>query len=123
MTQQPPPLFKARKTSCFNGHGWFHKQTSKAFAPAFSATLEEVANSDLIIHLIDSTDKNLETHIDVVLGELEKLGATKIPRLTVFNKIDVFNNGPKRELREKFPDAILISAKKEKMLKKLRTKF
>ena len=90
----------------------FINKLPKAFAPAFSATLEEVANSDLIIHLIDSTDKNLETHIDVVLGELEKLGATKIPRLTVFNKIDVLTTDQKRELREKFPDAILISAKK-----------
>lgn len=90
----------------------FINKLPKAFAPAFSATLEEVANSDLIIHLIDSTDKNLETHIDVVLGELEKLGATKIPRLTVFNKIDVLTTDQKRELRGKFPDAILISAKK-----------
>ena len=90
----------------------FINKLPKAFAPAFSATLEEVANSDLIIHLIDSTDKNLETHIDVALGELEKLGATKIPRLTVFNKIDVLTTDQKRELREKFPDAILISAKK-----------
>ena len=90
----------------------FINKLPKAFSPVFSATLEEVANSDLIIHLIDSTDKNLETHIDVVLGELEKLGATKIPRLTVFNKIDVLTTDQKRELREKFPDAILISAKK-----------
>ena len=101
----------------------FINKLPKAFAPAFSATLEEVSNSDLIIHLIDCSDKNLETHINVVLGELEKLGAEKIPRLTVFNKIDVLTTEEKRELREKFPNSIFISAKKGENVEEIKDKI
>ncbi len=101
----------------------FINKLPKAFAPAFSATLEEVSNSNLIIHLIDCSDKNLETHINVVLGELEKLGAEKIPRLTVFNKIDVLTTEEKRELREKFPNSIFISAKKGENVEEIKDKI
>ena len=101
----------------------FINKLPKAFAPAFSATLEEVSNSDLIIHLIDATDKNLQTHIEVVVDELEKLGANEIPRLTVFNKVDVLTTDQKRQLREKFPNSILISAKTGENVEEIKTQI
>ena len=90
----------------------FINKLPKAFAPAFSATLEEVANSDLILHLIDATDRNLQQHIKVVLDELEKLNAQNIPRITIFNKIDILTTDERRKLRQEYPNSILISAKK-----------
>ena len=106
----------------------FINKLPKAFAPAFSATLEEVLSSDLIIHLIDATDKYREMHEQVVLEELEKIGANEIPILTIYNKIDILTTEEKQNLRKSAnKDTIFISAKnneniellKEKLIEKL----
>ncbi len=106
----------------------FINKLPKAFAPAFSATLEEVLSSDLIIHLIDATDKYREMHEQVVLEELEKIGANEIPILTIYNKIDILTTEEKQSLRKSAnKDTIFISAKnneniellKEKLIEKL----
>jgi GTP-binding protein HflX len=55
---------------------------------AFRATLEEIADSDLIIHLVDASSPNLERHIESVERTLNELGLSEIPRLLVFNKQD-----------------------------------
>ena len=55
---------------------------------AFRATLEELADADLLLHVVDAADPNLENKMEAVarvLGELE-LGA--IPKLIVLNKAD-----------------------------------
>lgn len=55
---------------------------------AFRATLEEIADSDLILHLVDASSPNLERHIESVERTLGELGLNQIPRLLVFNKQD-----------------------------------
>lgn len=55
---------------------------------AFSATFEEVASADLLVHLIDLSDPHLERQIEVVQGVLEELDLQRKPILQVFNKID-----------------------------------
>lgn len=55
---------------------------------AFRATLEEIADSDLILHLVDVSSPHLEQHIDSVERTLTELGLNQIPRLLVFNKQD-----------------------------------
>lgn len=102
----------------------FINKLPHSFVEAFSATLEEVVYSDLIIHVIDLTDKHLDIHKSVVLGELEKLGAANIPRLTVYNKIDVLTSEEKLRLRNSDqiePDAIFISAKQNENIEKLKS--
>lgn len=90
----------------------FINKLPPAFAPAFASTLEEVLGSDLILHLVDSTDRHLEMHEQVVASELEKIGAKDIPVIKVFNKIDNISEDDLEKLKKQNPTAIFISAKK-----------
>lgn len=56
---------------------------------AFSATLEETRDASLLLHIIDSHDEEREEHTEQVNLVLEKIGADKIPKLLVYNKIDL----------------------------------
>ncbi len=55
---------------------------------SFKATLEEVAEADLIVHVIDSSHPQVEQQIDAVNEVLQEIGAEKKPVLCVLNKID-----------------------------------
>ena len=55
---------------------------------AFKSTLEEAAHADLILHIADSSDKNIDMHLDVVYQTLHDLKITGKPVITAFNKID-----------------------------------
>ena len=75
---------------------------------AFHATLEELEYADLLLHVIDSSDPNLEQHIAVVNRLIRKLAKPETPVLQVYNKAD-------RVYTEDIPrgkDIIAISAKK-----------
>ena len=56
---------------------------------SFRATLEEVEESDCICHIIDMSAPNAETHTEAVEKILEDIGASAIPRIRVYNKIDL----------------------------------
>ena len=56
---------------------------------AFNATLEEVAQADLLLHVIDVNDPERATHIEQVDEVLAQIGAAGVPRLLVLNKIDL----------------------------------
>lgn len=92
----------------------FINKLPHSFVDAFSATLEEVTYSDLILHVIDVTDKHLDVHKEVVLNELKELNAYDIPRITIYNKVDVLTTEEKIRMRNSGliePDAIFVSAK------------
>jgi len=55
---------------------------------AFKSTLEEVLYADLLVHVVDATNLDAMTHIDVVHQTLEELGANDKPMLTLLNKFD-----------------------------------
>jgi GTP-binding protein HflX len=78
---------------------------------AFRATLEEIVEADLLIHVVDASHKNAESQRLTVLETLEEIGAADIPILTVYNKTDLLSSGEIKTLREiAEPDAVLISA-------------
>lgn len=77
-----------------------------AFIQAFNATLEETADADLLLHVIDVSNPNYKDQINVVEDVLREIRADKIPVIKVFNKIDKLS-GP----FEVPADTILISAK------------
>jgi len=56
---------------------------------AFKSTLAETIDADIIMHVIDSSDPEIEMKIQVVEDVLKQLGADKKPKLYVFNKIDL----------------------------------
>ena len=76
---------------------------------AFRATLEEVAEADLLIHLVDMADVNYEEQIESVLRIISELGMAETPRLMVFNKQDRLAAAD-RATRLRGHDAIAISA-------------
>ncbi|MEB2287546.1 MAG: GTPase HflX [Anaerolineae bacterium] len=55
---------------------------------AFRATLEEVADADLLVHVVDASHQRAWDQIDVVEDTLAELEATRIPKILVLNKID-----------------------------------
>jgi GTP-binding protein HflX len=59
---------------------------------AFHATLEEVIEADLLLHVVDAHDENRELHIEQVNYVLETIHAQHVPRLLVYNKIDLNEN-------------------------------
>jgi GTP-binding protein HflX len=77
---------------------------------AFRATLEETADADLVLHVIDAANPERERHAAAVGRVLEEVGATTVPRLEVYNKIDRISRDEQRRLREADPSALLISA-------------
>jgi len=61
---------------------------------AFRATLEEVTESQLLVHVVDSSEPEFREHIDEVENVLKEIGAFDIPRVIVFNKIDLSGELP-----------------------------
>jgi len=79
---------------------------------AFKATLEEVVEADLLIHVLDVADLRLILHNQAVLSVLEELGALDKPILVVLNKIDLVSDRSWSEVTQKgFTDSIFLSAK------------
>jgi GTP-binding protein HflX len=77
---------------------------------AFRATLEEIDDSDLIVHLVDASHPDLEAQIQAVETILGELGYDELPRLVVFNKIDAFAEQDLADLLAARPRAVGISA-------------
>src|SRR5215212_3734995 len=79
---------------------------------SFKATLEEVVEADLLLHVVDISHPQADEQIAAVNSVLEELGALQKPTLMAFNKIDRFQmNGEFGRYREKFPHAVAISAR------------
>ncbi|MCB1733740.1 MAG: GTPase HflX [Gammaproteobacteria bacterium] len=56
---------------------------------AFHSTLQETAEADLLVHVIDAADPNRTQHIEQVQAVLDEIGATDVPQIRVMNKLDV----------------------------------
>jgi GTP-binding protein HflX len=78
---------------------------------SFRATLEEVTEADLLLHVVDATEPDPDAHIEAVNGVLEGLGALQRPRLLVFNKVDALHDEVSYlGLRAQHPGAVFVSA-------------
>jgi GTP-binding protein HflX len=81
---------------------------------AFRATLEQVAEADLVLHVIDAASPERERHIAAVRRVLEEVGAANVAMLDVFNKCDLIDSGEVGRLRSSRPEALCISALKRR---------
>ena len=70
---------------------------------AFRATLEEVVEADLALHVIDAAAPDRERRISAVRQVLEEVGALEVPLIDVYNKADQLTPDEKRRLREMDP--------------------
>ncbi|MFC4809496.1 GTPase HflX [Paenibacillus sp. GCM10023250] len=87
---------------------------------AFRATLEEVLEADLVLHVVDSASDMREEQMEVVQRILGELGAAGKPQVTVYNKIDLVGaNGPQL-VPANGPDTLAISAFNPGDLERLR---
>ena len=78
---------------------------------AFRATLEEVRDADLVVHVIDAASPERERHIAAVRTVLGEVDAADVERLDVYNKCDLLTPAEVRRLREADPAALYISAR------------
>jgi GTP-binding protein HflX len=62
-------------------------------AAAFRATLEELRDADLLLHVVDVSDAHFEEHMQAVDAILRDLALAHVPKLVVFNKTDRLGNG------------------------------
>ncbi|MEW6158566.1 MAG: GTPase HflX [Verrucomicrobiota bacterium] len=89
----------------------FIRKLPHRLVEAFKATLEEVVEADLLLHVVDVSHPLAEQQIQAVNSVLEELGATGKPTLTVLNKIDRLES---RAMLEKysrdFPNSVAVSA-------------
>lgn len=84
----------------------FVQQLPHQLIEAFSATLEETRDADLLLHVIDATDPNRAEKIDHVNEVLKQIHADKVLQLVVFNKVDQLSS------EQSFPEGtVAISAK------------
>ena len=79
----------------------FIRQLPHLLIDSFRATLEEVSESDLILHVVDSASPLRAEQISEVNAVLAEIGALETPRLMVYNKIDLINEGPRIERNAK----------------------
>jgi GTP-binding protein HflX len=78
---------------------------------AFRSTLEEIAESDLIVHVVDASHPDPGSQIATVRDVIGETGARDIPELIVFNKIDLADETQRMALRGMEPRSIEVSAR------------
>ena len=78
---------------------------------AFRATLEEVAEADLVLHVIDAASSERERHMAAVRSVLTEVEAAEVPRVHVYNKCDLLGPDELRRLQASDPQALFISAR------------
>jgi len=90
----------------------FIRKLPHGLVEAFKATLEEVVQAELLLHVVDISHPQAEEQILAVTAVLEEIGADGKPQLMIFNKIDRFGSAALlKQYLERFPNAVGISAK------------
>ena len=72
----------------------FIRDLPHALVAAFQATLEETANADLLLHVVDSASRDRNQQIEAVNSVLAEIRATSVPQIVVWNKIDATGAEP-----------------------------
>jgi GTP-binding protein HflX len=96
----------------------FIKNLPHGLVASFKSTLDESLEAALLAHVVDASDPGFERQLAVTEEVLEEIGAKDVPRLLVFNKID--RGGDEAALRAKYPGCIVMSARREDDIARLR---
>jgi len=78
---------------------------------AFKATLEEASSADLLIHVADASDPEVEIHMATTEKVLSEIGAGSLPRILVLNKIDIADPAALEHWKRIHPEGLAISVK------------
>ena len=89
----------------------FIQKLPTSLVAAFHATLEEIAEADLLLHVVDISHPNALNQFQAVQETLTEIDANHIPMITALNKADLLHNPENaREVLKEFPKAVSISA-------------
>ncbi len=99
----------------------FVKHLPHHLVASFKATLEEAVHADLLLHVVDSSDEDVQVHLNSVKEVLDQIGCGDKPVIMVLNKADLISNRSNFELLSAmYPDAVCVSAKSGLNLDQLR---
>ena len=96
----------------------FIKNLPHGLVASFKSTLDEALEASLLVHVVDASDPGFERQLAVTEEVLDEIGAKDVPRLLVLNKID--RGGDEASLDLRYPSAIIMSARRESDVAKLR---
>ena len=89
----------------------FIRKLPHTLVESFKSTLDEVLQADFLLHVIDISHHSFEDQREVVRETLKEIGVEHDNIIEVFNKIDAVEDPARlEEIREKYPDAVYISA-------------
>jgi GTP-binding protein HflX len=89
----------------------FIKKLPHDLVASFRSTLAEALEASLLLFVVDASDPTYESQLDVSRDVLREIGADAVPSRLLLNKIDRVSETDRAVLREKHPDAILLSSK------------
>ncbi len=102
-------LEEGRKITITDTVGFIQKLPTM-LVEAFKSTLAEVMAANLILLVVDASDRNADKEINAVRQVLDEIGASNINTITVYNKCDLLTDEEKRGLSINHPQAVFISA-------------
>ncbi len=88
----------------------FIKKLPHDLVASFRSTLAEALEASLLLFVVDASDPTYESQLEVSRDVLREIGAEGVPSYLLLNKIDRVSETDRAALREKHPDAILLSA-------------
>jgi GTP-binding protein HflX len=88
----------------------FIRDLPKDLFAAFRATFEEAADADVLVHVVDASDPAKDGHVETTNALLEELGLEAIPKILVYNKVDLLDGLDAKLLQKVHQDAVLLSA-------------
>jgi len=101
----------------------FIRRLPHSLIKAFRSTLEEAALADLLIHVLDASETDIESFYQTTNSVLGELGAQNVPVVTVLNKIDKVDDSTLEGLPAHFPDSTAISVKSGSGLTELKQRI
>ncbi|MFD0912067.1 GTPase HflX [Methylophilus luteus] len=106
----------------------FIKNLPHGLVASFKSTLDEALDASLLLHVIDASDPGFERQLEVTDKVLEEIDADTVPRIRVFNKIDYVGDATAQAeceaaLRLKYPECIVMSARRPDEVASLRQKI
>ena len=107
-----------RKNSTPDGHAYtftdtvgFVRNLPHQLVEAFRSTLEEVADADVIVHVVDGSHPDPSSQLSTVRDVIGEVDARHLPEIVVFNKSDLIDDDQRLVLRGLEPKAIFASAR------------
>lgn len=100
----------------------FIKKLPHDLVASFRSTLDEASDASLLLYIVDASDSNFASQLEVTRKVISDLKIDS-PYFLVFNKVDLLENSALEEIKEEFPEAIMLSAHAPEDIERLRKKL